>query len=260
VTTSHDVLVVGGGPAGASCAYWLAEAGHDVLLVEKKRYPREKTCGDGLTPRSVKQLNDMGLAGALAGHHRFDGLRSIAFGRTLELRWPDHPDFPTYGYVVTRKDLDQLVAERAAKAGATIWQESEAVSPVLDGAAVRGAVVRRKDAGGSLTEEVAARYVIVADGANSRFGRALGTSRDRSRPMGLAIRGYYESPRHDEPWIESHLDIRDASGTVLPGYGWIFPVGDGRVNVGVGLLSTSKRWKSVNTSHLMESFAAYAPP
>ena len=106
MTTSHDVLVVGGGPAGASCAYWLAEAGYDVLLVEKKRYPREKTCGDGLTPRSVKQLNDMGLAGALAGHHRFDGLRSIAFGRTLELRWPDHPDFPTYGYVVTRKDLD----------------------------------------------------------------------------------------------------------------------------------------------------------
>ena len=259
MTTSHEVLVVGGGPAGASCAYWLAEAGHDVLLVEKKRYPREKTCGDGLTPRSVRQLNDMGLAGALAGHHRFDGLRSIAFGRTLELRWPDHPDFPTYGYVVTRKDLDQLVAERAEKAGATIWQESEAVSPLVDGAAVRGAVVRRKDAGGSRTEEVAARYVIVADGANSRFGRALGTSRDRSRPMGLAIRGYYESPRHDEPWIESHLDIRDASGTVLPGYGWIFPVGDGRVNVGVGLLSTSKRWKSVNTSHLMDSFAAYAP-
>ena len=259
MTTSHDVLVVGGGPAGASCAYWLAEAGHDVLLVEKKRYPREKTCGDGLTPRSVKQLNDMGLAGALAGHHRFDGLRSIAFGRTLELRWPDHPDFPTYGYVVTRKDLDQLVAERAEKAGATVWQQSEAVSPVLDGAAVWGAVVRRKDGDGSRTEEVTARYVIVADGANSRFGRALGTSRDRSRPMGLAIRGYYESPRHDEPWIESHLDIRDASGTVLPGYGWIFPVGDGRINVGVGLLSTSKRWKSVNTSHLMESFAAYAP-
>src|SRR5947208_12665397 len=90
----HDVLVVGGGPSGAACAYWLAESGHDVLLVEKKRYPREKTCGDGLTPRSVRQLEDIGLAGALAGHHRFDGLRSIAFGRTLELRWPSHPDFP----------------------------------------------------------------------------------------------------------------------------------------------------------------------
>ncbi|MGH9282347.1 MAG: geranylgeranyl reductase family protein [Acidimicrobiales bacterium] len=259
MTGRHEVLVVGGGPAGAACAYWLAEAGRDVLLVEKKRYPREKTCGDGLTPRSVRQLYDMGLADALAGHHRFDGLRSIAFGRTLELRWPPHPDFPAHGYVVTRKDLDQLVAERAEKAGATVWQQAEAVAPLHDGDAVRGAVVARKGEGGPAQAEVGADYVVVADGANSRFGRALGTSRDRSCPMGMAIRGYYESPRHDEPWIESHLDIRDRSGTVLPGYGWIFPVGDGRVNVGVGLLSTSKRWKSVNTSHLMESFAEYAP-
>jgi geranylgeranyl reductase family protein len=284
VTSRHEVLVVGGGPAGAACAYWLAEAGHDVLLVEKKRYPREKTCGDGLTPRSVRQLYDMGLADALAGHHRFDGLRSIAFGRTLELRWPDHPDYPTHGYVVTRKDLDQLVAQRAEKAGATVWQQAEAVEPIRDGDTVNGAVIRRKgnDAHGPGEDtaraglgsppsgggrgsgrgediDVRADYVVVADGANSRFGRALGTSRDRSYPMGMAIRGYYESPRHDEPWIESHLDIRDRSGTVLPGYGWIFPVGDGRVNVGVGLLSTSKRWKSVNTSHLMESFAEYAP-
>jgi len=258
VTEHHEVLVVGGGPSGAACAYWLAEAGHDVLVVEKKRYPREKTCGDGLTPRSVKQLYDMGLADELAGHHRFDGLRSMAFGRTLELRWPDHPDFPDHGYVVTRKDLDHLVAQRAEKAGATVWQESEAQTPIVDGATLRGAVVKRKAEGGA-TVEVTADYVVVADGANSRFGRAIGTSRDRSLPMGLAIRGYYESPRHDEPWIESHLDIRDKTGAVLPGYGWIFPVGDGRINVGVGLLSTAKRWKSVNTSHLMESFAAYAP-
>ncbi len=258
MTSRPDVLVVGGGPSGASCAYWLAEAGHDVMLLEKKRYPREKTCGDGLTPRAVRQLEDMGLADALARHHRFDGLRSIAFGRTLELRWPSHPDFPSYGYVVTRHDLDQLVAERAVKAGATLWQESEALAPVVEGGVVQGASVRRKAEGGRV-EEVRARYVVVADGANSRFGRALGTSRNRDYPLGMAIRGYYTSPRHDEPWIESHLDIRDKAGNVLPGYGWIFPVGDGRVNVGIGLLSTFNQWKSVNTSHLMESFVDYAP-
>ncbi|MEO6121095.1 MAG: geranylgeranyl reductase family protein [Acidimicrobiales bacterium] len=252
-----DVLVVGGGPSGAACAYWLAEAGHDVLVVEKKRYPREKTCGDGLTPRSVRQLEDMGLGPELANHHRFDGLRSIAFGRTLELRWPSHPDLPNYGYVVTRKDLDHLVVERAVKAGATLWQSAEAVEPVMDAGLLRGALVKRKDTG--TTEEVRARYVVVADGANSRFGRSLGASRDRAYPLGLAIRGYYRSPRHDEPWIESHLDLRDKDGNVLPGYGWIFPVGDGRINVGVGLLSTFKQWKSVNTSHLMTAFADYAP-
>ena len=253
----RDVLVVGGGPSGAACAYWLAEAGLDVLLVEKKRYPREKTCGDGLTPRSVKELHDMGLADELAGYHRFEGLRSIAFGRTLELRWPDHPTYPSFGYVITRKDLDHLVAERAVKNGATVWQASEAVAPLVEGGLVRGASIHRKDAG--TTEDVRARYVVVADGANSRFGRALGTSRDRSYPLGMAIRGYFESPRHDEPWIESHLDIRDKAGNVLPGYGWIFPVGDGRVNVGIGLLSTFNQWKAVNTTHLMEAFVDYAP-
>ncbi len=258
MTSRPDVLVVGGGPSGASCAYWLAEAGHDVMLLEKKRYPREKTCGDGLTPRAVRQLEDMGLAEALARHHRFDGLRSIAFGRTLELRWPEHPDFPGYGYVITRHDLDELVAERAVKAGATLWQESEALAPVVEGGVVQGASVKRKAEGGHV-EEVRARYVVVADGANSRFGRALGTERNRDYPLGMAIRGYYTSPRHDEPWIESHLDIRDKAGNVLPGYGWIFPVGDGRVNVGIGLLSTFNQWKSVNTSHLMESFVGYAP-
>lgn len=257
MSTTHDVLVVGGGPSGASCAYWLAEAGHDVLLLEKKHYPREKTCGDGLTPRSVKQLEDMGLADALARHHRFEGLRSIAFGRTLEMQWPSHPDFPSYGYVVTRHDLDALVAERAVKAGATLWDSSEALAPVVESGLVRGASVRRKATGA--VEEVRARYVVVADGANSRFGRALGTSRNRDYPLGMAIRGYFESPRHDDPWIESHLDIRDKAGNVLPGYGWIFPVGDGRVNVGIGLLSTFNQWKAVNTSHLMEAFVDYAP-
>ena len=263
----HDVLVVGGGPAGSSCAYWLADAGWDVVLVEKKAFPREKTCGDGLTPRSVRQLADMGLEHALAGAHRYDGLRANAYGRVLELAWPEHPSFPSYGYVITRHDLDHLVNEHAAKVGATVLQHTEAVQPIIDGSmgtgspgslpACVGAVVRDAETGA--TRELRARYVVVADGANSRFGRALGTGRDRGRPMGLALRGYYTSPRHDDTLIESHLDIRDSSGAVVPGYGWIFPLGDGRVNVGVGLLSTDRRWKGVNTSHLMDAFVQWAP-
>lgn len=257
----HEVLVVGGGPAGAATAYWLAEAGHDVLVVEKKEFPRDKTCGDGLTPRAVRQLSDMGLADRLEDFHRYEGLRAVAHGITLELAWPDHPEFPSHGYVVRRRDLDQMVAERAVKAGATIWQGAEAVAPVVDRGMVRGAVVRRKGAEGRpvTIEEIRARYVVVADGANSRFGRAIGTHRNRSFPQGMAIRGYYESPRHDDPWIESALDVRDRNGNSLPGYGWIFPVGDGTVNVGVGLLSTFRDFKSVNTTHLMHEFAATAP-
>jgi geranylgeranyl reductase family protein len=255
----HDALVVGGGPGGAATAYWLAKAGHDVVCVERKAFPREKTCGDGLTPRAVHQIREMGVEPAIvaAGHHRYDGLRAIAHGITLELAWPEHPVYPSYGYVVRRRDLDAIVADNAVAAGATLCTGTEAVAPIVDGGLVRGAVVKEKASGKE--REVRARYVVVADGANSRFGRALGASRHRGFPQGMAIRGYFESPMHDDPWIESALDVRDRNGNSLPGYGWIFPVGDGTINVGIGLLSTFRDWKSVNTSKLMAEFSHTAP-
>lgn len=247
-----DVLVIGGGPAGAAAGYWLARHGHAVTIVEKKRYPREKTCGDGLTPRAVKQLDDMGLAAELTKYHRYDGLRATAHGRSLELHWPEHPIYPQHGYVVRRRDLDWAVARNAAAAGATVLDHHDAVAPVVERGFVRGALVRDED---GATRSITARYVVVADGANSRFGRALGTSRTRRWPYGTAIRTYWESPRHAEPWIESALDVKDRNGNTMPGYGWIFPVGDGTVNIGVGLLSTFRDFKSVNTTHLLDAYA-----
>ncbi len=261
----HDVVVVGAGPAGSSCAYWLAEAGWDVVVVEKKVFPREKTCGDGLTPRAVRQLADMGLEDALAGSHRYTGLRAFGFGQSIEMQWPDHPHFPAYGYTITRHDLDGLVAGRAAEAGASLLQGTEVVGVVADDTAAPAAPlpalagVTIKEKGATSTRTIKARYVVVADGSNSRIGRLLGTTRRRDLPLGMALRGYYRSDRHDDPFIESHLDIRDTEGNVVPGYGWIFPMGDGRVNVGVGLLSTEQRWKGVNTSTLMDTFVDYAP-
>jgi len=253
----HDVLVIGGGPAGAASAYWLAEAGHDVVCVERKRFPRDKTCGDGLTPRAVKQLADMGLYDRLTDFHRFDGLRAVAHDITIELRWPQHPVYPDHGFVVRRRDLDQFVAERAVKAGATLHEGTEAVRPLLRDGLVSGALVKDKEDG--QVREIHARYVVIADGSNSRFGRALGTARNKSYPQGMAIRTYYESPLHADPWIESALDVRDRNGNSLPGYGWIFPVGDGTINVGIGLLSTFRDFRNVNTSHLMAEWAATAP-
>lgn len=286
----HDVLVIGAGPAGASCAYWLARAGWDVALVEKKRFPREKTCGDGLTPRAIRQLDDIGLAEGLDTHHRYAGLRAMAFGKTLEMAWPHHDGFPDHGVVITRHDLDQMVASRAEKAGALLLQEVEAVAPLharTDGSTTpsgqsslwapvapgpdrsgqartlsycSGVLARDTSAASRAGPyELRARYVVVADGSNSRIGRGLGAMRNRSYPLGMAVRGYWPSPRHDDPWIESHLDIRNQNGEVVPGYGWIFPLGDGRVNVGAGLLSTSGRWKGVNTSQILDAFLGWAP-
>ena len=181
------------------------------------------------------------------------------------MQWPEHPHFPSYGYTITRHDLDGMVAGRAAEAGATVLQGTEVTAPVvLESAPATGSLptlsgVLVKEKGSTEARPVKARYVVVADGSNSRIGRMLGTARRRELPMGMALRGYYRSDRHDDPFIESHLDIRDAEGNVVPGYGWIFPMGDGRVNVGVGLLSTEARWKGVNTSHLMDAFVNYAP-
>src|SRR5262249_58604679 len=171
----------------------------------------------------------------------------IAHGVTLELEWRAPPDCPPCGSVVRRRELDAMVAERAVDAGATLWTGAEAVAPLVEDGILTGAAIRRD----GRTEPVEARYVVVADGSNSRFGRALGCARDRAYPLGMAVRGDFRSPLHDEPWIESHLDLRARDGNSLPGYGWVFPVGDGTVNVGVGLLSTFAAWKDVHTRHLM---------
>jgi geranylgeranyl reductase family protein len=263
----YDVVIVGAGPSGSASAYWLAASGWDVLLIEKKQFPREKTCGDGLTPRTVKQLADMGVEEKLGGAHRYRGLRSMGFGHSMEMRWPEHPIFPDYGYTISRHDLDGLIAHHAQSAGATLWQKTEVLAPVIEdhsaplGAgnlpSVAGLTVRFN--GEEETHVVRGRYYLIADGSNSRIGRALGTARDKDYPLGMALRGYYSSPLHADDFIESHLDIRDDHGEVVPGYGWIFPMGDGRVNVGVGLLSTDQRWKGVNTTTLMEAFVKQAP-
>ncbi|NBY62444.1 MAG: geranylgeranyl reductase family protein, partial [Actinobacteria bacterium] len=246
-------LVIGGGPAGSAAGFWLAKLGHDVTIVERKKFPREKTCGDGLTPRAVKQLDDMGLSSQLSQFHRYEGLRATAHGKALELQWPTHPIYPQYGYVVRRRELDMMVARNAQNAGAKLLEEHEAVAPIMEKGCVRGAMVTNKQ--NNTTVAINADYVLIADGANSRFGRSMGTSREKSWPYGTAIRTYWQSPRHQEPWIESALDVKDRNGNSMPGYGWIFPVGDGTINIGVGLLSTFKNFKDVNTSHLLDSYA-----
>ena len=246
---------MGGGPAGSAAAYWLAREGHEVTLVEKKEYPREKTCGDGLTPRAILQLSEMGFDFDVPEFHRITGLRSYAGDDLMiEMEWPEHSRFPNWGGVIRRKDLDSQVARLAEKEGVLIREKTTAHPVIEDGRLNR---VRLQNGSGEevLTPEV----TIIADGSMNRFGRDLGTTRRRDYPLGMAARGYYTSPRSDDPFLESQLDLRDSSGATMPGYGWVFPLGDGTVNVGVGLLSTFKKWKDINTTHMMNDYVATAP-
>ncbi len=254
-----DVLVVGGGPAGAATAYWLARDGLEVLVAEKKAYPRDKTCGDGLTPRAIKQLIDMGFDFDVPELHKIIGLRAYAGELKLELPWPEHTEYPAWGAVIRRADLDMQVAMLAEKQGAVIRTRTEAVPVVVDGR-LEAVDLKQKDSSGVVdVERVHPRLVVVADGSLSRFGRALGTSRRKDYPYGLAVRGYFASPNSQDGYLESQLDIRDAEGRSMPGYGWIFPLGDGAINVGVGVISSFKGWKDVNTSKVLDAYVAGLP-
>jgi geranylgeranyl reductase family protein len=259
-----DVIVVGAGPAGSSTAYHLAQRGLDVLVLEKTAFPREKVCGDGLTPRAVKQLIDMGVdTGPGNGWARNVGLRIVSGGRRLEMRWPDLATFPDYGLTRTRADFDQVLAGQARAAGARVLERTAVTGPVRDDRTGRivGVTARTTDADGTEHHDVVLRapLVVAADGNSSRLAVAAGRERLENRPLGVAVRSYYRSPaRADDAWLETHLEVGDPE-RLLPGYGWVFGLGDGTVNVGIGILGSSPAFGKVDYRDLMQRWVAADP-
>jgi len=236
---SADVIVVGAGPGGSSAAYHLANHGLDVLVLEKSEFPREKVCGDGLTPRAVKQLIAMGVDTTAEGWTPNKGLRVIGGGIRLEMDWPDLASFPDYGLTRTRMDFDEILVKRAQAVGAKLETGTTVTGPIY----ADGRVVGVNATYGKEREPRAYRapIVIAADGVSRRFPLALGLNKRTDRPIGVAVRRYYKSPRHSDNYLESWLELRGKSDAsrLLPGYGWIFGMGDGRVNVGLGVLNSS---------------------
>jgi geranylgeranyl reductase family protein len=269
-----DVIVVGAGPSGSTAAYYLAQAGLDVLLIEKSRFPRDKVCGDGLTPRAVKALVAIGVdVSEEAGWLRNKGLRVIGGGMRLELDWPELSSWPGYGLVRPRSSLDEQLARRAQAAGAKLLEGTTVTGPVLDDdGRIVGVATSAGDAddaksksrfdnaerepGDSVTYR--ARTVVAADGNSSRLSVAMGLRKRDDRPMGVAVRTYYSSPRHKDDYLESWLDLWDGD-RLLPGYGWIFGMGDGTSNVGLGLLNTSKAFGNTDYRALLKRWLTSMP-
>ncbi|MEX0168280.1 geranylgeranyl reductase family protein [Streptomyces sp. LMG1-1-1.1] len=240
---SADVIVVGAGPAGCAAAYHLARAGHDVLLIEKATFPRDKICGDGLTPRAVKELVGMGVDVDGDGWVRTRGLRAHGSGTTVEMPWPSVASFPDFGLVRSRMDLDELLARKAVAAGARLLEGTKVTAPVIDPRTGHVSGVTAQRDGGPRTYR--APLVVAADGASSRLAVALGLHQRADRPMGVAVRRYYTVPHRDEDHLEAWLDLetRDGRGrTYMPfGYGWVFPVGNGTFNVGLGTFHVGRK-------------------
>src|SRR5215469_4535963 len=172
---SADVLVVGAGPAGSSTAFHLAQAGLDVLLLEKNVFPREKVCGDGLTPRAVKQLVGMGIPlNAEDGWFPNKGLRIIGGGVRLELEWPELASYPGFGLMRSRRGFDETLARTAQKAGARLLEGVTVSGPVLDTDGRITGVTARETASDETERVYHARLVVAADGNSSRLSLAMG--------------------------------------------------------------------------------------
>jgi geranylgeranyl reductase family protein len=249
VTQRCDIAVIGGGPAGAAAAIRASRLGAKVVVFEKGPHGRDKVCGDGLTPRAVAALDELEIS--LDGAHLIDGLRMIAGTRRRELPWSDGGRFPGHGAVWPRRRLDAALIDAAAAAGADVRFDATAEVGIDAGRRVTGVQCG--------TDTWAADLVVVAAGAQGAVARQLGAVRDPDEPYGIAIRAYVESPRHADRHIEACLTIKDERGTWVPGYGWMFPCGDGTVNIGVGALSTMRGFRQLNLNTLLDSYRALVP-
>lgn len=246
--TSVDVLVVGAGPAGAAAAYFAAGRGFETLLVDAATFPRDKTCGDGLTPRAIHQLRTLRIDAA--SHYASRGLKLHGFGGSVTAPWPDTM-FGQVGSAMPRMELDAKLVQHAREAGVQVWEGAAASDPQLSAGRVASIQVG--------SERVRCKHLIVADGVRSTLGKALGRQWHKNEVYGIAARSYCHTPRGAEPWIHSHLELRDEHGKVQPGYGWIFPLGGTMANVGCGALSTTARPAKINTKKLLGVYAAQQP-
>ena len=247
-----DVLVVGAGPAGSAAAAWAARAGHEVLLVDAAQFPRDKTCGDGLTPRAIAEMQALGMGVWLEDRPRNRGIRMIGFGAEHEVAW-NGPGLPTWGSAVARTELDNAIREVAVAAGARFIGGLRAQGAELGSA---GQVTSVSFSTTDGEQQISCKRLIVADGVRSQLGRVLGREWHRNTVYGVAARAYIDSARHDDPWITSHLELRDEDHELLSGYGWIFPLGNGQVNIGVGTLATERRPADVKLKELLEFYTS----
>lgn len=257
IKLKSDVAVVGAGPSGSVAAAYLARDGFDVLLLDRARFPREKVCGDGLTPRSVEVLSDLGVETELRsrGYLPFHSFQIVSsYGDSLAAGFPRYGRGGDHGFVVPRVVLDNLLVNSAKGFGVRAFEAAEATQ-LLDSGSDLSPVVF-----GAHTDEgrecrVEAKVLIVADGSRGSFSRSL-LGQTRIHPYGIGIRAYAQNVVGLDGKLHFFLDP-----ALLPGgYGWIFPSShpDEPANLGVGLTSAALAKKDATMSQLLQLFLSSA--
>ena len=251
MSTSHDLIVVGAGPGGSTTATVAARAGLRVLMLDKDTFPRDKICGDAISGKSVDVLRELGLLDLVVRDESL-GSWGVTFsgpsGDVAAIPFSKFMDAPVApGFVSRREVFDDILFRVAGEAGAEIWQNTD-VSGIVrrEDGTVEGVTVSRD---GREPQVIKAPLVVGADGAYSVVARDLGMQQLSEKHYCAGLRAYYEGVTgfHPKNFIEIHFV--DES---IPGYFWIFPMPNGRANVGIGMLSSAVKKRRVKLKPLLD--------
>ncbi|MEM1096354.1 MAG: NAD(P)/FAD-dependent oxidoreductase [Bacteroidota bacterium] len=252
----RDVIVVGAGPGGATAAAMLARRGVNVLLLDKQRFPRDKVCGDAISGKSVDALKALGVIDKMPLARPLDTW-GITFSSPAgdQVTIPFTKDFTQPippGYVCPRLTFDRVTFEAAVDSGAEVWQEATVKNLIMDGQRVTGVTVQRK--GEKEAHTIHAPIVIGADGAYSVVVRDLGMTQLDEKHYAGSMRAYYEGVTGFDEMNSIELHFADV---VIPGYFWIFPLPDGRANVGLGMVSHLMKKHNVKLRPLLDQLVTH---
>lgn len=244
-----EFVVVGGGPAGASCAATLAEHGHDVLVVDQDEFPRDKPCGDGLPPPTVERLREIGLGDLVERHWPIEGDRmTYEYRHTRRRRYGDFMPPPATARCIRRSELDARLLEHALERGARLTRGRVTGLVPGGGDSFDGVRLGPRDDG----SWIGARRIVAADGATSRLRRECGFGRPRAVDA-YAVRAYLQVEKPLDPLFEGYTPIVH-EGAPIPGYGWVFPLDEHTANVGIGYYRGGSLPSVPRLSALLESF------
>lgn len=224
----REVVVVGAGPSGSVAATALVQQGHDVLLLDQQTFPRDKVCGDSIPAGAIELLYALGMEERIreADFYSVDRfLLCSPRGYVVEADLTYGRRFGASSYVVPRLHFDVLIQQYAVESGAE-FRQAQVTEPIVEDGRVVGVRARSNGA----IEDIRAKVVIGADGITSVIARRLRPDRLEDRHRAVALRLYIDDIDERPHQLEYYLYRR-----ILPGYAWIFPIGEGRANLGLGM-------------------------